>query len=63
MAAHLAESGYAVHLVCAETVASARAAETMTVEEILDARMVSDPLTQFMLCSPGEGAAVDGPKR
>ncbi len=41
VAAHLAESGYAVHLVCAETVASARAAETMTVEEILDVLAVA----------------------
>jgi acetyl-CoA acetyltransferase len=26
-------------------------------DEILNARMVSDPLTQYMLCSPGEGGA------
>jgi acetyl-CoA acetyltransferase len=26
-------------------------------QQILDAPMVSDPLTQYMLCSPGEGAA------
>ena len=29
----------------------------LSVEEILDSRMVNDPLTQFMFCSPGEGAA------
>ena len=28
----------------------------LTLREILDARMVSDPLTQYMMCSPGEGA-------
>ena len=28
-----------------------------TAEQILDSPMVSDPLTQYMLCSPGEGAA------
>jgi len=26
-------------------------------EQVLDSPMVSDPLTQYMLCSPGEGAA------
>jgi acetyl-CoA acetyltransferase len=31
--------------------------EPLSVEQILGARMVSDPLTQYMLCSPGEGAA------
>jgi acetyl-CoA C-acetyltransferase len=29
----------------------------LTLQEILDARMVADPLTQYMLCSPGEGGA------
>jgi acetyl-CoA C-acetyltransferase len=29
----------------------------LSVEEILTARMVNDPLTQYMFCSPGEGAA------
>ena len=29
----------------------------MSTEEILDARMLAHPLTQYMLCSPGEGAA------
>jgi acetyl-CoA acetyltransferase len=29
----------------------------LTEDEILNARMVSDPLTQYMLCSPGEGGA------
>ena len=29
----------------------------LSVEEILASRMVNDPLTQFMFCSPGEGAA------
>src|SRR4051794_34248212 len=29
----------------------------LSVEEILAAQMVNDPLTQFMFCSPGEGAA------
>jgi acetyl-CoA acetyltransferase len=28
----------------------------LSVREILDAKMLSDPLTQYMLCSPGEGA-------
>jgi acetyl-CoA acetyltransferase len=28
----------------------------LSVQEILDARMLSAPLTQYMLCSPGEGA-------
>jgi acetyl-CoA acetyltransferase len=31
--------------------------EPFSVEQILGAKMVSDPLTQYMLCSPGEGAA------
>jgi len=30
--------------------------QTISEEDILNARMVSDPLTQYMLCSPGEGA-------
>ena len=29
----------------------------LTAQEILDSGMVSDPLTRFMFCSPGEGAA------
>lgn len=36
VAAHLNLFGYAVHLVCAETVADGTAAETMTTEQILD---------------------------
>jgi uncharacterized protein (DUF58 family) len=39
--AHLYEYGYAVHLVCAETVESARAAETMTTDEMLDVLAVA----------------------
>jgi acetyl-CoA C-acetyltransferase len=31
--------------------------QALSEEEILNARMVSDPLTQYMLCSPGEGGA------
>jgi acetyl-CoA acetyltransferase len=31
--------------------------DPLSVEQILGSRMVSDPLTQYMLCSPGEGAA------
>jgi acetyl-CoA acetyltransferase len=31
--------------------------DPLSVAQIRDARMVSDPLTQYMLCSPGEGAA------
>ena len=41
VAVHLCESGYAVHLVCAETVESARTADTMTVDEILDVLAVT----------------------
>jgi uncharacterized protein (DUF58 family) len=41
VAVHLCESGYAVHLVCAETVESSRAADTMTVDEILDVLAVT----------------------
>ena len=41
VAVHLCDSGFAVHLVCAETVASSRAAETMTAPEILDALAVT----------------------
>ncbi|MEO7448828.1 MAG: DUF58 domain-containing protein [Humibacillus sp.] len=41
VAVHLLESGYAVHLVCAETVESARAADTMTADEILDVLAVT----------------------
>jgi uncharacterized protein (DUF58 family) len=41
VAVHLCESGYAVHLVCAETVETARAADTMTVDEILDVLAVT----------------------
>jgi acetyl-CoA C-acetyltransferase len=31
--------------------------QPLSVEEILAARMLAHPLTQYMLCSPGEGAA------
>ncbi|MDQ0242103.1 thiolase family protein [Arthrobacter bambusae] len=31
--------------------------DQLTPEQILSSTMVSDPLTQFMFCSPGEGAA------
>jgi uncharacterized protein (DUF58 family) len=41
VAVHLCESGYAVHLVCAETVETSRAADTMTVDEILDVLAVT----------------------
>ena len=41
VAVHLCESGYAVHLVCAETVESTRATDTMTVDEILDVLAVT----------------------
>lgn len=41
VAAHLCESGYAVHLVCFETVASSRAAETMPIDDILDVLAVT----------------------
>ncbi len=41
VAVHLLESGYAVHLVCAETVESARAADSMTADEILDVLAVT----------------------
>ncbi|WP_404393084.1 DUF58 domain-containing protein [Humibacillus xanthopallidus] len=43
VAVHLVDSGYAVHVVCAETVRSARAADTMTVDEILDVLAVTAP--------------------
>ena len=42
VAVHLSDSGYAVHLVCAETVETSRAAETMTADEILDVLAVAD---------------------
>ena len=41
IAVHLCESGYAVHLVCAETVEKGRAADPMTVDDILDALAVT----------------------
>jgi len=41
VAVHLSDSGYAVHLVCAETVETSRAAETMTADEILDVLAVA----------------------
>lgn len=41
VAAHLYESGYAVHLVCVETVADHRAAETLPIDEILDVLAVT----------------------
>ena len=41
VAVHLCDSGYAVHLVCAETVETSRAAETMTPDEILDVLAVA----------------------
>ena len=44
VAAHLFEAGFSVHLVCAETVASSRAAETLSVTEILDVLAVAAPL-------------------
>jgi acetyl-CoA acetyltransferase len=31
--------------------------QKLSPEEIADSRMISDPLTQYMFCSPGEGAA------
>ncbi len=43
VAVHLCDSGYAVHLVCAETVETSRAAETMTPDEILDVLAVTAP--------------------
>ena len=43
VAVHLCDSGYAVHLVCAETVETARAADTMTPDEILDVLAVTTP--------------------
>ncbi|MGW5238994.1 DUF58 domain-containing protein [Monashia sp. NPDC004114] len=42
VAVHLCESGYAVHLVCAETVDSSRVSDTMTVDEILDVLAVTE---------------------
>jgi hypothetical protein len=42
VAVHLCESGYAVHLVCAETIDSSRVADTMTVDEILDVLAVTE---------------------
>jgi uncharacterized protein (DUF58 family) len=42
IAVHLCESGYAVHLVCAETVASDRADDPMTVDDILDVLAVAE---------------------
>jgi acetyl-CoA C-acetyltransferase len=41
----------------AENNANAWRRQALSEDEILNARMVSDPLTQYMLCSPGEGAA------
>lgn len=41
VAVHLCANGYAVHLVCAETVESSRAADTMTADEILDVLAVT----------------------
>ncbi|EWT03206.1 membrane protein [Intrasporangium oryzae NRRL B-24470] len=41
IAVHLCEGGYAVHLVCADTVESSRAAETMSAGEILDVLAVT----------------------
>ncbi|GAB2749828.1 DUF58 domain-containing protein [Terrabacter koreensis] len=43
VAAHLYESGYAVHLVCAETVDTSRAMETMTADEVLDVLATTAP--------------------
>ena len=54
VAVHLAESGYAVHVVCAETVESSRAADTMTVDEILRA-------AQALAASGGLVVALVGP--
>lgn len=31
--------------------------QKLSPEEVADSRMISDPLTQYMFCSPGEGAA------
>lgn len=41
VAVHLIESGYAIHLVCAETVADGRAVDTMGADEVLDALAVT----------------------
>lgn len=41
VAVHLCDVGYAVYLVCADTVATSRAAETMTADEILDVLAVT----------------------
>lgn len=43
IAGHLWHGGYAVHLVCAETVGNARAGDAMTLDEILDVLSVTQP--------------------
>lgn len=43
VAAHLTESGYAVHLVCVETVDTARAGDPMPIDEVLDTLAVTQP--------------------
>lgn len=43
IAAHLCDGGYAVHLVCVETVGTARAGDAMTLDEILNVLAVTQP--------------------
>ena len=43
VAAHLTAGGYAVHLVCVETVDTTRAGDPMTIDEILDTLAVTQP--------------------
>ncbi len=63
IAAHLCESGYAVHLVCPETVESGRASETMQLDDILDVLAVTTLRTEStddLLLRAAQGLAAAG---
>ena len=63
IAAHLCESGYAVHLVCPETVDSGRVADTLQIDEILDVLATTalrPKSTDDLLLRAAQGLAATG---
>ncbi|HET6666725.1 MAG TPA: DUF58 domain-containing protein [Intrasporangium sp.] len=63
IAAHLCESGYAVHLVCPETVESGRVADSLQIDEILDVLAITalrPKSTDDLLLRAAQGLAATG---
>jgi uncharacterized protein (DUF58 family) len=63
IAAHLCESGYAVHLVCPETVDSGRVADPLQIDEILDVLAITTlrpRSTDDLLLRAAQGLAATG---